>query len=121
MSTPQTQAVGLVNSLISLVQTVTAEAGSIDDLSALWTSAAVANTVNAFATRALNADGSLGAADATPNNQHPIDPAVGVSKALSANDIAGILTSLQGVRDVVNGKAVAANGATISLFAKCLG
>lgn len=126
MSTPQTQSVGLVNDLISLVQTATSVAGQIDSLYTLWTNAQTGDVIRAFPTAVFAADGTLGAPDATPDSTHPMDtreglPAAGIQRALSANDVVGIITSLLGVRDVIRGQAVPPNSATVQLFAKCLG
>lgn len=126
MSTPQTQSVGLINDLIGLVQTATTVAGQIDSLYTLWTNAQTGDVIRAFPTAAFMADGTLGSPDATPDSTHPMDtrnglPADGITRALSANDVVGIITSLLGVRDVIRGQPVAANGATVQLFAKCIG
>jgi hypothetical protein len=59
----------------------------------------------------VNADGSLGTADATPNANNPIDPAKypGMTRAMSSTQITQMKTVLDGIVSYINGQALAAN------------
>lgn len=120
--TLETQAADVVNQIISITASVSQLAQQIASVSTQWTNLSVANMVNAFPTAPALTTGALGTADGTPNVAHPIDVRTTdgalISRAISANDIAGMLTFLQGVQSVVNGSAVSANGAAASLIAK---
>lgn len=124
MTTPQNQVAEIANRLIALGGAMAQQGQQIANLAAEWTNLSVANSLDAFPTAPLLPTGGLGTADATPDPANPIDvrttDGAMINRALSANDIAGILTSLKGVSDVIKGLAVAANGATVQLFAKCL-
>lgn len=126
-ATPQTQAVGLVNALISDVLAVINMANIIDEHYQLWTNAQVGTVLQAFPTCAMNPDGTLGSPDSQIDLAHPMNtalegsPAANIQRALSYNDVISIITALVGVRDAARGSAVAVNGAAIQLFAKCEG
>ena len=122
---PSNQAANLLNTLLSLANQVVGVANAVNDASDLWTNASIANTLNAFPTAIVNDDGTLGDADTVPTTGHPIDvrvePGSQIHRSYSAQDAAGLLTGLQGIRDAIQGKAVAANGALVQLLAKAIG
>jgi hypothetical protein len=122
MTTQATQTIVTVNSILSLASTLNGIALQIAGISSLWTNLSMANKVNAMPTTGLTVIGDLGAPDQTPNVANPIDTRTlpTITHALSANDIAGLLTWLQGVQTVINGGSVSANGAAAQLIAKCL-
>jgi hypothetical protein len=111
-ATPQSQAIGIANQLISMAQVLNDLYQTVTILNQQWTDDAVANTLNAMGTVAQNADGSLGAADATPNPAHPLNLTTypTLYRAVSANQIASLLTILQNILTYVNGSAVSATG-----------
>lgn len=118
MATAQSQAIGVANQIISCAQQLLALKVQIDAASAAWTDDAVANTLNALQTCALAADGSLGAVDGTPNVAHPINTATytALSRALSANQIASMLTIIQNISTYVNGGAVSATASARAIL-----
>lgn len=118
MATEQSQAIGVANGIIAAAQQLQAFYTSMTTLNQQWTDDAVANTLNALATAAQNTDGSLGTADTTPNTAHPIDTRVvtTLSRAISANEIASLLTIMQNVLTYVNGSAVSATSGVRALL-----
>ena len=124
MITQQTQTANTVNTMMSLLAQFAALQQQVDTTSAQWTNLSVANMINAFPTAALATTGALGTADGSPNVAHVIDTRTTdgalINRAISANDLASILTVLQGISSVIKGSAVSANGATVSLIAKVL-
>ena len=122
--TQDKQAAALANDIITLTQNLHDVGQRIAEVSSQWTDVSVADKLNAFPTAAMLATGELGAADATPDVAHVIDPRTELGAllaiSLSANDIAGLLTFLQGINACIGGEAVAANGAAPQLIAKCL-
>ncbi len=121
-TTRQTQAAGVANTLVQLVLQAYNLKLAIDQASATWTNLGVANMINAFPTAPALTTGALGTADGTPTVANPIDTRTVdgalLLRAISANDIAGMLTYLQGVSSCVGGASVSANGAAPSLIAK---
>jgi hypothetical protein len=76
-------------------------------------------------TTPVNADGTLGTADATPNVAHPIDPRVpaqaGLTRAVLAADLGSALTMLQAVSTLLAGSAVTQQGQSPQILAKFVG
>lgn len=107
-ATPQTQAIQTANSLIALAQQLMSIYQQMVILDAAWTDDAVAGTLAALATTALNADGSAGAADGSPNVAHPINTTTfpALSRAISSNQIGQLKTILDGIVNYVGGSAV---------------
>lgn len=124
MTTQETQVAGVANQIINLTNTLHGIGGQIAELSALWTNISAATKLNAFPTAALTTTGGLGTADGTPSTSNPINtgvaPGTALSRAISSNNIAGLLTYLQGVQSAIGGSAVSANGAATQLIALCL-
>lgn len=120
--TPETQVANTTNQIIALASSCVGLAAQIAAVSAAWTNLSVATKLNAFPTAPLLTTGVLGTADGSPNVANPIDvrvtPGSDISRAISANDVAGLLTVLQGVLAVIGGSAVSLNGAAVQLLAK---
>jgi hypothetical protein len=107
-ATQQSQAIQVANQLISLSSALLSIYQQMVVLDAAWTDDAVATTVAAMATTALNADGSAGSVDATPNTAHPINLALypTLSRAVSSTQIAQAKTIMDGIVAYVGGSAV---------------
>lgn len=123
MSTQQDQAIAVANQLFTLTNSLAGIAAQIAVVSSTWTNLSAANKLNAMATAAAATTGGLGTADGSPVVANPIDTRISgqasLSKAVSANNIASILTFLQGVQGAINGSAVSVNGAAPQLLALC--
>ena len=121
-TTQETQAANTANTIINLTGSMLAIKQQIDAVSTQWTNLGVANMVNAFPTAPLLTTGGLGTADVSPNVAHPIDTRTTdgalINRAIAANDIASMLTYLQGLSTAIGGGAASANGAAPSLLAK---
>lgn len=121
MSTQQDQAVGVANQLLNLTSQLWSIQQQINNASAAWTNLGVAAKVNAFPTAPLTTTGGLGTADVTPTVANPIDTRVSpgslLSVAISPNNLASILTYLQGISTAIGGGAVSINGAAVQLVA----
>jgi len=121
-TTRQTQAASVANSLVQLVLQAYNLKLAIDQNSATWTNLGVANMINAFPTAPALTTGALGTADGSPTVANPIDTRTVdgalLLRAISANDLASMLTYLQGISSCIGGTAVSANGAALSLIAK---
>lgn len=121
MSTQQDQVSAVVNQIVSLTAQLAAMKIQIDQTSAAWTNLSVATKVNAYPTAPSLTTGALGTADGSPTVTNPIDTRVApgntLSSAISANNIASLLTYLQGISTGIGGGAVSANGAATQLVA----
>lgn len=107
-ATPQTQAIQVANALVSASQQLMALYQLMVTIDQQWTDDAVATTLAAMTTAALNADGSVGANDGSPNTSHPISPTTypTMTRALSSTQFAQIKTILDGIVNYVGGSAV---------------
>lgn len=107
-ATQQSQAIGVANQIITAANTLLSLYQQMVILDAAWSDDGVATVLANLATVALNADGSVGAADGTPNVAHPISPSLfpTLQRAISSNQIAQIKTILDGVVNYVGGQAV---------------
>lgn len=107
-SGPQSQAIGVANTLIANAQQLIAIYQSMVALDAAWTDVAAANTLAAMSTVVLGTDGTVGTADGSPNVAHPISPTLypGLTRLISSNQIAQLKTILDGVVTYVGGGAV---------------
>ena len=123
-TTQELQVAALANNLISFAAQAISLQQQIDVASAAWTNLSAATKLNAFNTAAGTTTGGLGTADGSPVDTDPIDtrtaPGSELNRAISATNIAGILTGLQGISSVIKGNAVSANGAWPQLAALCL-
>lgn len=122
MSTQENQVAAISNKIVNLLGQADSLRLQINAVSSDWTNLGAATKLNAFPTAAITSTGALGTVDVSPNNANPIDTrgtlaGAQLSGAISANNIAGMLTGLQGIATVVNGGSVAANGALASLIA----
>ena len=111
-STPQSQAISMANQIFLAGQTATTLYAQIAGIDQYWTDDGVANILNAMATAPENTDGSLGTADGSPNNNHPIDTRVypSLNFAVSSNQIASMKTILDAIQSLLNGNVVSAQG-----------
>lgn len=112
VATPQQQALNTINNLISAAQTIIAVYNNQSALDQYWTDNNIANTLAALGTVALNADGTMGTADGTPVETHPLNPATypSLGRTLTPTQINQIKTILDAVVSLVNGNAVSAQG-----------
>jgi len=112
-ATQQSQAIQTANTIMGLAGQLLNIYQQMVILDAAWTDDAVAATIAAMGTTALNADGSAGAADGAANVAHPIDlskyPAL--SRAVSSNQIGQAKTILDGIVSYVGGQAVTTQAA----------
>jgi hypothetical protein len=124
MITQETQVANVANTIIMLAAQANALATQIVAVSTQWANLSVANKLDNFPTAAVLATGALGTADTLPVTTNPIDvrvsPGSDIVRAISASDIASVLTGLEGVQSAIGGGAVAANGALVQLFALCV-
>lgn len=124
-TTQETQVAGLANQIIALSAGLYGMQQQINTLSAEWTNLSAGTKINAFPTAALTTTGGLSPTpDGSSNVANPINTSVSpgtlLSRAISPNDLAGLLTFLQGAALVIGGSAVSANGAAVQLIAKTL-
>jgi hypothetical protein len=124
-ATQQSQAIQNANLIISLAVQALSLVNAIDLANAAWNDDGSLANINALATCALNTDGSLGAADGTVNNTHPIDTRVaansGLSRAISASNIASCLTQLNAIAGFVAGSQAGPTAGVRSLFNQATG
>jgi hypothetical protein len=108
-STPQSQAIQTANLIMSLSAQVLSIYQQLVTLDAFWTDNAAATFLAALSTTALNADGSPGVADGSPNTSHPINLTANpsLSRAVSFTQISQAKTILDGIVSYVGGQAVA--------------
>jgi hypothetical protein len=122
--TQEAQVANVANTLISLTAQLSAIQTQITAANAAWTNLSAATKLNNFPTAALTTTGGLGTPDGSPVVTNPINTGVApgtlLSRAVSADDLAGILGFLNGIGAGIGGSAVSANGAAVQLVAKCL-
>lgn len=123
MSTQQDQAIAVANQMFSAANQCSTLASQLTALHTTWTNLSVANKLNAMPTAPLLTTGALGTPDGSPNTANPIDTRVsglsGISKAMSANNVASLDTYLQGIISAIGGGAISANGSAPQLLALC--
>lgn len=107
---PQQQALNTINNLISAAQTIIAVYNNQAALDQYWTDNGVANIMAAMGTVALNADGTVGAADGAPNETHPLSPTTypSLTRTLTPTQVTQIKSILDAVVSLINGNAVSA-------------
>lgn len=117
-ATSQSQAIQTANTIMSLSSQLLSIYQQMVIIDAAWTDDAVAATVAAMATTALNADGSAGTADGSPNVTHPIDLSkyATLSRAVSSNQIGQAKTIMDGIVAYVGGQAVSTQGAARAIL-----
>ena len=110
---PSVQAQTVANQLISNAQSIMSVYNSQAQIDNLWNDQTVANYIANMATVSVNADGSLGGSDGSPNTSHPI-PALSVP--LSSLQISQLKTILDAIVSLVNGNAVSAQGSARAIL-----
>jgi hypothetical protein len=108
VASQQTEVINLLNDIGNLVASIQAPNGvreQVDDIVRKWNSVGALTIVNALATAPANTDGSLGTADGSPNNAHPIDTRIYASLLYprSANDFANAVTAFQALQNYFTG------------------
>lgn len=122
-STPQTQALNVANTLVSIAQQLISVYGQMDVLDAAWTDNAIATVLGTLGTIALNPDGSLGAQDSTPNPNHSLNPNLypTLTRALSSTQLTQIKSICDAVVSLLNGNAVTAQGGARAILNQAVG
>jgi hypothetical protein len=122
-ATPQTQAIQVANTLFGLAAQLMSIYTQMEALDAAWTDNALAAVIANMGTVVQNADGSIGAADGSPNVAHPLNPATypSLQRCLSSNQIASIKTILDNVVTYVNGSAVSATASARAILNSSVG
>jgi hypothetical protein len=123
MAIPLTQAIGILNAMVDAAATLYTELETIQQLNSQWLNETLATEVAAMATCASLPDGSLGAADGTPNTAHLIDTRVysTLKRALSEADYAALNTFFSAFINLMAGAAVTQQGQAPGLFARLAG
>lgn len=96
-ATPQSQAIGLVGDELFVAQQLQQAIATVRNHVAQYVATNVSAAWLAMATAPANADGSLGTADGTPNNAHPIDTRVAGLAALPVPLSANNLVSMEAI------------------------
>jgi hypothetical protein len=121
--TQQTQVIGVANEVINFSAQLIAVYNACKVMQTQWTDDGVASLLNAQATVVLNSDGSLGAADGSPNTAHPIDPnkVPGLARPLSSTQLAQMKGILDSFVNYIEGQAIGANANTRSFLQMAVG
>jgi hypothetical protein len=108
MANANTQAIQVVQGLVSASQQLMALYNLMVTLDAQWTDQSVATIVAAMATVTQNADGTQGASDGSPNVAHPINLTTypSMPRSISSNQVGQLKTILDGIVNYVGGQAV---------------
>jgi hypothetical protein len=114
MPVPQTKqaaAIAGANTLVSIMGQFQALRQQCADVVKAYNSEQWSSTWNNMATAPFNNDGSLGAADASPNTAHPIDTRVfaSLSRAASATAYIAAITLLNDFANFLGNGAVGAS------------
>lgn len=119
-STLQSQAIAVANQLIAIGQNIYNAQQQSNQSNGVYTQLTLSTVLAALPTCAVNADGTLGAADGTPNPAHVIDTRViaGLNRAISANDLASLSTFSGAVIALASGNTVTQQGQAPQLLAK---
>ena len=122
-ATSQSQAVAIANNLIGIAQSLYGLQTSIQQATGQFTQLTLATPLGAMATTAVNTDGSLGTADATPVSGHVIDTRVitSLNRAVSATTIESLVTLLQAVNTLLSGSTVSQQGQAPQVLAQLSG
>lgn len=101
------------NQVMGLVQQLRSLRVSVAELIVINANNPLGNLWTVLKTTALNADGTLGTADASVVSTDPIDPRVyaALSRAVKASDLTAALQILVDFNTFLQGTAVAANAA----------
>lgn len=124
MTTQETQVANVANQLIALASGLYSIQQQINAASTAWTALGAATKLNAFPTAAITTTGGLGTADGSAVTTNPINTGVSpgsqINRAISSNNLAGLLTYLQGISTAIGGGSIATNGAAAQLVALTL-
>jgi hypothetical protein len=107
-ATPNSQAIQVANQLMSLSQQLISVYQQMLTLDAAWSDDAIAATLAAMTTTALNTDGTPGAVDGAPSATHPISLTVypTLSRAVTSTQLGQAKTIMDGIVAYVGGSAV---------------
>jgi hypothetical protein len=119
-ATPQSQAIGVVNQYLAAAQLLVNLNDLLTDLQEQWTDDQVANIIGAMQTAPLNADGSLGTPDGSPNSAHYLT-AAGLSRSVTPAFVSSLVTVLGTIPTLVGGSAVPAQGGMRQLLDEAIG
>lgn len=121
-ATLQSQAVAIANQLIGIGQQVYNVQQQINQSNGVYGQLSLSAVLAALPTCAVNADGSLGTADGSPNPAHVVDTRVveNLSRTISANDLASLSTFVAAVSLLAAGSAVTQQGQAPQLLAKLI-
>ena len=112
MATKQDNAITLANALLDACAGLLASYNTANDIVNKYNKQTYGTLWDNFKTAALNADGSLGAADASPVLTNPIDTRVAAQSALRravlSSDLKNGITLFQRLQDFFGNQAVAA-------------
>lgn len=110
MATQQSQAVNLANGFLALASAAQQLGLLANQLVTQYGSISANNTWNSMVTSALNADGSLGTADGSPNVAHVIDTRVvtGLNRSISPNNLVQLEVFAVAFQAFMSGAAVSA-------------
>jgi len=108
-ATQQSAGVNGANLLYNAVQQLRLLRSAVNEFVTQYNDNSWGTVWAAFATAAVNADGSLGQADASPNAAHPIDTRIisGLQSDRSVNDMTSAVTALEAFQSFLTGAAVA--------------
>lgn len=124
-ATQQSQAISNSNQILGLASRLMDLYNGCKQSINAWNDDGTLTVVQHLATAPQNADGSLGTADTTPNNADPIDTRVTANtalvRAISANNLASLVTQLGNFVSLVEGNAVSAQAGFRSLFNQAVG
>ena len=119
-ATKQTMAVAAINRLLAIMVQLQATRASINDFVEDYNGANWSAVWNALPTAPANTDGSLGTADGSPNNAHPIDTRIipNLNTDMAANDLVNGVAMLQAFQAFLTNSAVATanRNAVLDLF-----
>jgi|SRR5215831_3253166 len=108
MANQQDQAVSTYNAYFTAIQQVTALVGALDELDNSYTQLDMGTTAAALPTCPLNADGSLGVADAAPVSGNVIDTRIvsALHIAISSYDLGVMVNLAQALSALWKGQVV---------------
>ncbi len=108
MSTKQDQAISAANQVVGLMQTFKGLRQAVNDFVTQYNSEGYATVWQSFKTAPLNADGSLGTADNSPNTANPVDTRqyAALQKAVSATQLVNGVAMLEAFQAFLTNSSV---------------